>query len=103
MSVPSSSTYTFNARTAGTPINTYYTTGVVDDSSARIAANSSDTSTGGSSTVGAYQVQTGVNTSVFGNGWGAGPWARAGWSQKATLTVLSKLCAYGNTTLLAKI
>ena len=72
VSVPSSSTYTFNARTAGTPINTYYTNGVVDDSSARIAANSSDTNTGGSSTVGAYQVQTGVNTSVFGNGWGAG-------------------------------
>ena len=89
--VPSSNTYTFNARTANTPINTYYANGVVDDSSARIAANSSDTNTGGSSAVAAYQVQTGVDTSVFGNGWGAGAWSRASWSQKAQLTVLSEI------------
>ena len=88
--VPSSNTYTFNARTANTPINTYYSNGVVDDTSARIAANSSDTNTGGSSTVGAYQANR-CKYLCFGNGWGAGAWSRASWSQKAQLTVLSEI------------
>ena len=37
-----------------------------------VAANSSDTGNGGSSTVGAYQINVGLNTSVGGTGWGAG-------------------------------
>ena len=48
----------------------------MDDTAARINANSSDTGNGGSSVVGAYQVQSGVDTAVFGNGWGAGTWNR---------------------------
>ena len=39
-----------------------------------MTANSSDSGNGGSSTVGAYQVNTGLDTNFFGTGWGAGVW-----------------------------
>jgi len=39
---------------------------------ASVAANSSDTGNGGSSTVGTYQINVGLDTSVGGTGWGAG-------------------------------
>ena len=44
-----------------------------------VAANSSDTSNGGSSTVGTYQINVGLDTSVGGTGWGAGTYGRDGW------------------------
>lgn len=40
-----------------------------------VAANSSDTGNGGSSVVGAYQINVGLNTTVGGTGWGAGLWS----------------------------
>ena len=40
-----------------------------------VAANSSDTGNGGSSVVGAYQINTGLDTTVGGTGWGAGQWS----------------------------
>jgi len=40
-----------------------------------IAANSSDTGNGGSSTVGTYQINTGLDNTVGGTGWGAGQWS----------------------------
>jgi len=39
------------------------------------AANGSDTGSGGSSAVGAYQINTGLNSTVGGTGWGAGQWS----------------------------
>ena len=39
------------------------------------AANGSDTGSGGSSVVGAYQINTGLNSTVGGTGWGAGQWS----------------------------
>ena len=44
-----------------------------------VAANSSDSGNGGSSTVGTYQINTGLDTSVGGTGWGAGTYGRDGW------------------------
>ena len=44
-----------------------------------VAANSSDTGNGGSSTVGTYQINVGLDTSVGGTGWGAGTYGRDGW------------------------
>ena len=38
------------------------------------AANGSDTGNGGSSVVGAYQINTGLDATVGGTGWGAGQW-----------------------------
>lgn len=83
-------TYTFHARTASTNINEYYSNRVIDDSAARVLATSSDTGTGGSSAVGAYQVQTGVDVTLFGNGWGAGVYGRGTWNSRATITVESE-------------
>ena len=39
-----------------------------------VSANSSDTGNGGSSVVGKYQINTGLDTNFFGTGWGAGVW-----------------------------
>lgn len=41
------------------------------------AANGSDSNTGGSSVVGKYQINTGLDTTVGGTGWGAGLWGGA--------------------------
>ncbi|MCH1611623.1 MAG: hypothetical protein L7S53_09985 [Luminiphilus sp.] len=49
-----------------------------------VAANSSDTGNGGSSTVGTYQINTGLDTSVGGTGWGAGTYGRDGWGDAAS-------------------
>jgi len=40
-----------------------------------VAANSSDTGNGGGSVVGAYQINTGLDNTVGGTGWGAGQWS----------------------------
>jgi len=40
-----------------------------------IAANSSDSGNGGGSTVGTYQINTGLDNTVGGTGWGAGQWS----------------------------
>ena len=39
-----------------------------------VSANSSDSGNGGSSVVGKYQINTGLDTNFFGTGWGAGVW-----------------------------
>jgi len=49
-----------------------------------VAANSSDSGNGGSSTVGTYQINVGLDTSVGGTGWGAGTWGRDGWGDAAS-------------------
>jgi|TARA_R100000482_G_scaffold97395_2_gene41597 hypothetical protein len=84
------STYTINARTANTDVNQYYDGGVINDAAAYVSATSGDTNTGGSNTVGAYQVQSGVDTSTFGNGWGAGTWSRGAWNSRASVNVLAE-------------
>ena len=80
----------------------YQISGVVDDNSytivakdpsgASVDANSSDTGNGGSSVVGAYQINVGLDTSVSGTGWGVGTWGREGWGDAdaaaGTTTVL---------------
>ena len=52
-----------------------------------VAANSSDSGDGGASVIGAYQINTGLDTSVFGTGWGAGPWSRGTWNSGSTTTI----------------
>ena len=54
-----------------------------------VTANSSDSGNGGSATVGTYQINVGLNTTVLGNGWGAGTWSRDAWGSAATLTVIT--------------
>ena len=42
---------------------------------ASVNANSSDTGTGGASTIGSYQITTGNVTFTYGTGWGTGGWS----------------------------
>ena len=51
-----------------------------------VTANSSDTGNGGSSTVGAYQVNVGLDAAFQGNGYGSGSWG--GQTSTATETTL---------------
>lgn len=52
-----------------------------------VSATSSDTGNGGASVVGAYQINVGLDTSVFGTGWGTGAWGRGTWGSGTTTTV----------------
>lgn len=52
-----------------------------------VTANASDSGNGGAAVVGAYQINTGLDTSIFGTGWGSGPWSRGTWGSGATTTV----------------
>ena len=52
-----------------------------------VFANTSDSSNGGGSAVGAYQINTGLDTTVQGTGWGAGTWSRGTWGSASDLTV----------------
>ena len=56
-----------------------------------IAANSSDTGNGGSSTIGKYQITVGLDTQVGGNGWGAGTWGADGWGEASTVNTSAEL------------
>lgn len=52
-----------------------------------VAANSSDTGNGGASTVATYQINTGLDTSIIGTGWGAGAYGAGGWGEPSDVTV----------------
>lgn len=52
-----------------------------------VFADSGDTGNGGASVVGAYQVNTGLDTVVGGTGWGAGTWSRGGWGSGTDISV----------------
>lgn len=54
-----------------------------------VTANASDTGSGGDDTQAAFQINVGLDTAVFGNGWGAGTWSRGGWGTAATVDILS--------------
>lgn len=78
-SVPTANTYTIEAK---------------DTSDATVTANSSDTGNGGSSTVGAYQINTGLNAYVSGTGWGAGTWGAGTFGSTSSIAVSGQLRLY---------
>tara|TARA_Y100001972_G_scaffold95573_1_gene117730 strand:- start:353 stop:2245 length:1893 start_codon:yes stop_codon:yes gene_type:complete len=71
-------------------VNTY-TIIAKDTSGATVTANASDSGNGGSGVDGVYQLNSGLNTGVGGNGWGAGTWGRGTWGSGAAINVLSSL------------
>ena len=81
--IVSANGYKISARTAGTSVSDITVDGQY--SPTLVNANSSDTGNGGSSVVGAYQINVGLDTSVFGTGWGAGTWSRQGWGDAAVI------------------
>lgn len=50
-------------------------------------ATTGGVSGGGSAVVAAYQINTGLDTSVFGTGWGAGPFSRTTWGSSYSVAV----------------
>jgi hypothetical protein len=81
-----SSSYKIIARAAGSLDS------ITDDgqySPTPVVANASDTGNGGSSVVGTYEINVGLDTSVTGSGWGAGAWARGTWGSAATVDLVT--------------
>lgn len=59
-----------------------------DTSGVTVVADGSDTGNGGAAVVGAYQINTGLDTTVVGTGWGAGTWGRGGWGSGASISAI---------------
>jgi len=76
--------------TAVPTVNTYEFT-AKDTSGSTVTANSSDTGNGGSSTVGAYQINTGLNNFLEGTGWGAGAWGMSAWGSASSISAAGQL------------
>ena len=51
-----------------------------------VYSNASDTGAGGGAAVATYQINTGIDTTITGNGWGAGTWGRGTWNSGSDLT-----------------
>ena len=74
--------YLIEARTVDTLNNITTTTGY---DPTYVFATTSDIGSGGASVVGAYQINTGLDTTIVGTGWGAGTWSRGAWGSAANL------------------
>ena len=57
-----------------------------------------DVGNGGSSTVAAYQLTTGLDIYSVGTGWGTGPWSRGGWGSSFTTGIGEQLRLWSQTT-----
>ena len=79
--------YEINLVTAS---NTYEIT-AKDTSGATVTANASDSGNGGSSTVGVYQINSGLDVFVEGTGWGVGPWGDGTWGSTSSLGAANQL------------
>jgi len=56
-----------------------------------VTANSSDSGNGGSSVIGYYQIQIGLDSYVSGTGWGAGTWGAGTWGSTSPLAFANQL------------
>ena len=68
-----------------------YTIEAKDTSGTTVTANSSDTGNGGSSVVGAYHVNVGLDVYVPGTGWGINGWGVGAFGQAAALSDTNQL------------
>jgi len=73
-----------------TSANTYTIT-AKDTSGATITANANDSGNGGSSVVGAYQINVGLDSFVESTGWGAGTWGAGAWGSATAITASNQL------------
>ena len=68
-----------------------YTITAKDTNGATVTANSSDTGNGGSSTVGTYQINVGLDVYVPGTGWGLNGWGEGTFGSATALSVTNQL------------
>ena len=81
--IVSSSVYLIEARTVATIPSITTTNGLA---ATLVFANGSDSGNGGGSSAGAYQINTGLDTTIAGNGWNAGAWNRGAWGSAADIS-----------------
>ena len=86
-SVPTSTTFTFAARAAGTSIQSITVDGQLDPT--LVSASASDTGDGGDAIEVDYQINVGLDTAVGGSGWGAGSWSRSGWGSSSNAPIIT--------------
>ena len=75
-------TYYITARIVST-IPSITVSGGLDETP--VFATTGDSGNGGAAVVGTYQINTGLDTTVVGSGWGAGTWSRGAWGSAANL------------------
>lgn len=68
-----------------------YTIEAKDTSGNTVTANSSDSGNGGSSVVGAYQINVGLDTFVSSTGWGSGTWGAGTFGSSSAISASSQL------------
>ena len=68
-----------------------YTIEAKDTSGATVTANASDTGNGGSSVVGAYQLNVGLDVYVPGTGWGLNGWGQGAFGSTSALSDTNQL------------
>jgi len=73
-----------------TGVNTYEIT-AKDTSGATVTANASDSGNGGSSVVGTYQINVGLDTFVKSSGWGVGTWSSGGFGSASSISAVNQL------------
>lgn len=84
VSIVSPDAYLIEARVPST-ISSITTTSGLEPTP--VFADSGDTGNGGANVAGTYQVNTGLDTTVIGTGWGAGAWGRNTWGSSANLLI----------------
>ena len=62
-----------------------------DTSDSTVTANSSDSGNGGSSVVGTYQINTGLDVYISSTGWGSGTWGAGAWGSASAISVTNQL------------
>tara|TARA_R100001082_G_scaffold14865_2_gene7616 strand:- start:17518 stop:19404 length:1887 start_codon:yes stop_codon:yes gene_type:complete len=68
-----------------------YTITAKDTSDATVTANASDSGNGGSSVVGAYQINVGLDVYVESTGWGVSTWGAGTWGSSTAITAANQL------------
>jgi len=68
-----------------------YTITAKDTNGDTVTANSSDTGNGGSSTVGTYQINVGLDVYIPGTGWGLNGWGEGTFGSSTALSVINQL------------
>ena len=81
--IVSSGVYLIEARAVATISSITTTNGLA---ATLVFANTSDNGNGGGSSAAAYQINTGLDTTVAGNGWNAGAWNRGAWGSAADIS-----------------
>jgi len=73
-----------------TGTNTYTIT-AKDTSGTTVTANASDSGNGGSSVVGVYQINVGLDVFISSTGWGAGTWGASTWGSSSAISATNQL------------